>query len=120
MRAASINGTSAESLAGCKYNFVDRIYVRFTWDPQKDAANRQKHGVSFELTRRVFDDPNHISIQDRHEDGEEALADNRPVGPVAIFLVAHTYDDEHGEEIVRIISARKATKAERKRHDERT
>lgn len=94
--------------------------MRFTWDPQKDAANRRKHGVSFELARRVFDDPNHISIQDRHEGGEERWQTIGLIGPVAIFMVAHTYEDEDGEEVVRIISARKATKAERRRYDERT
>lgn len=93
--------------------------MRFTWDPRKDAANRQKHGVSFELARWVFDDPNHISIQDRHEGGEERWQTIGLIGPVAIFMVAHTYEEDDGEEVVRIISARKATKAERKRYDER-
>jgi len=92
----------------------------FTWDPQKDAANRRKHGVSFELALRVFEDPDHISIQDRHEGGEERWQTIGLIGPVAIFLVAHTYEDIDGEEVVRIISARKATKAERRRYDERT
>ena len=91
----------------------------FTWDPQKDATNRRKHGVSFELALHVFDDPSHISIQDRHEDGEERWQTIGRIGPVAILLVAHTYEDNDGEEVVRIISARKATKAERRRYDER-
>jgi len=94
--------------------------MRFIWDPRKDAANRQKHGVSFELARRVFDDPSHISIQDRHEGGEERWQTLGLVGPVAILMVAHTYEEDDGEEVVRIISARKATKAERRRYDERT
>ncbi|WP_119303827.1 BrnT family toxin [Dongia deserti] len=94
--------------------------MRFTWDPRKDAANRQKHGVSFELASRVFDDPNHISIQDRHEGGEERWQTIGLIGPIAIFMVAHTYEEDDGEEVVRIISARKATKAERRRYDERT
>jgi uncharacterized DUF497 family protein len=93
--------------------------MRFTWDPRKDAANRHKHGVSFELARRVFEDPSHISIQDRHEGGEERWQTIGLIGPVAIFMVAHTYEEDDGEEVVRIISARKATKAERKRYDER-
>jgi uncharacterized protein len=93
--------------------------MRFTWDPRKDDANRQKHGVSFELARRVFDDPNHLSIQDRHEGGEERWQTIGLIGPVAIFLVAHTYEEDDGEEVVRIISARKATSAERRRYDER-
>lgn len=93
--------------------------MRFTWDDAKNRANRAKHSVSFELARRVFDDPNHLSIQDRHEGGEERWQTIGLIGPVAIFLVAHTYEDEDGEEIIRIISARKATRAERRRYDER-
>ena len=93
--------------------------MRFEWDVRKDAANRLKHGVSFELARRVFDDPNHLSIQDRHERGEERWQTIGLIGPVAIFLVAHTYEDEDGEEIIRIISARKATKRERQIYNER-
>lgn len=93
--------------------------MRFKWDPRKEAVNRQKHGVGFELACRVFDDPNHVSIQDRHEGSEERWQTLGLIGPIAIFMVAHTYEDEDGEEVVRIISARKATKAERKRYDER-
>lgn len=89
-------------------------------DSEKDRANRKKHGVSFDLARRVFEDPNHLSTQDRHEYGEERWQTLGLIGPVAIFLVAHTIEDGNGEEVVRIISARKANKAERRRYDERT
>ena len=94
--------------------------MRFEWDPRKDKANREKHGISFDLAQRVFDDPNHLSLQDRHESGEERWQTLGLIGSHAILLVAHTYEDEHGEEIVRIISARKATRAERRLYDERT
>lgn len=94
--------------------------MQFEWDSEKDRVNRKKHGVSFDLARRVFEDPNHLSTQDRHEDGEERWQTLGLVGPVAIFLVAHTIEDGNGEEVVRIISARKADKTERRRYDERT
>jgi uncharacterized DUF497 family protein len=94
--------------------------MRFEWDPRKDKANREKHGISFELAQRVFDDPSHLSLQDRHESGEERWQTLGLIGPHAILLVAHTYEDENGEETVRIISARKATRAERRLYDERT
>ena len=93
--------------------------MRFEWRSEKDRVNRKKHGVSFDLARRVFEDPNHLSVQDRHEGGEERWQTLGLVGQVAIFLVAHTIEDENGEEVVRIISARKASKAERRRYDER-
>jgi uncharacterized protein (DUF4415 family) len=44
--------------------------VRFEWDEYKDRLNRAKHGVSFETARLVFDDPLHLSVQDRIEGGE--------------------------------------------------
>ncbi len=89
--------------------------MQFEWDSDKERANRKKHGVSFDLARRVFEDPNHLSTQDRHEDGEERWQTLGLVGPVAIVLVVHTIEDENGEEVVRIISARKANKTERRR-----
>src|SRR5687768_12422744 len=67
--------------------------MQFEWDSEKDRANRKKHGVSFDLARRVFEDPNHLSTQDRHEDGEERWQTLGLIGPVAIFLVAHTIED---------------------------
>jgi hypothetical protein len=94
--------------------------MQFEWHSEKDRANRKKHGVSFDLARRVFEDPNHLTTQDRHEDGEERWQTLGLIGPVAIFLVAHTIEDGNGEEVVRIISARKANKTERRRYDERT
>jgi len=63
----------------------------------------------------VFDDPQAVSIQDRHDNGEERWQTIGFVGQTVIVLVAHTYrDDEVGEETVRIISARKATPKERR------
>ena len=67
--------------------------MRFEWDPRKDKANREKHGISFELAQRVFDDPDHLSLQDRHEGGEERWQTLGLIGPRAIVLVAHTYED---------------------------
>ena len=93
--------------------------MRFAWDTRKDAGNQKKHGVSFALARRVFEDPNHFSIQDRHEGGEERWQTIGLIGSLAILLVAHTYEEHNGEEVIRIISARKATRAERQRYDER-
>ncbi len=89
--------------------------MRFEWDEAKARANTTKHKVSFELARRVFDDPMHLSIQDRHEAGEERWQTLGSVGGVVLLLVAHTYGyvAESGEEVIRIISARKASRHER-------
>jgi uncharacterized DUF497 family protein len=92
--------------------------MRIAWDEAKSRANRLKHGVSFETARLVFDDPLHVSVPDRHEHGEERWKTIGLVGSVVILVVAHTYGEENGEEIVRIISARKATKSERGRYQD--
>lgn len=45
--------------------------MRFEWDERKDQRNRARHGVGFETAALVFDDPDHLSIQDRYEGDEE-------------------------------------------------
>lgn len=93
--------------------------MNFEWDEDKNRANQLKHGVSFETASLVFDDPGHLSIQDRHEGTEERWQTLGLVGGVVILLVAHTYwEDRHGEEMIRIISARKATAHERRRYEQ--
>jgi uncharacterized protein len=86
--------------------------MEFTGRDDKNRRNKAKHSVSFETARRVFDDPFHLSIQDRHEDGEERWQTLGLVGPL-VLLIAHTFIEEDNREIVHIISARKATKRER-------
>ena len=91
--------------------------MRFVWDEKKNPANRLKHHVSFETAMLVFDDPHHLSAQDRHMDGEERWQTLGLVGGVVVLLVAHTHADADGEEVIRIISARKATRRERLRYE---
>lgn len=88
--------------------------MRFVWDEAKNRRNRAKHRVSFESARLVFDDPLALSIQDRVFEGEERWQTVGLVGGSVILLVAHTYIDEGDEEVIRLISARKATAGERK------
>ncbi len=93
--------------------------MRFEWDEQKNKKNQAKHGVSFETARLVFDDPRAVSIQDRHDNGEERWQTIGLVGQAVILLVAHTYrDDMADEETIRIISARKATPKERRIYEQ--
>jgi hypothetical protein len=88
--------------------------MRFVWDEAKDRRNRSKHKVSFETARLVFEDPFAMSVQDRIVRGEERWQTLGLVGGSVVLLVAHTYLDEGDEEIIRVISARKATARERK------
>jgi hypothetical protein len=110
----------------CNYIFVV-IYnpmtaPRFTWDEDKNLSNRRKHGVSFELAVRVFLDPLHLSVQDRVEDGEQRWQTLGLIGGVAVVLVAHTFTEDGPTdkpvEVIRIISARPATRRERTRYEE--
>lgn len=91
--------------------------MRFTWDELKDRSNRRKHGISFETATRVFLDPLHISIQDRVVEGEERWQTIGMVGGTLLILVAYAVIDEK-EELIRIISARKATRQERIEYEE--
>jgi len=92
--------------------------MRFTWDENKNRRNKAKHGVSFEVAQRIFDDPFQLSLQDRHEGGEERWQTIGSVGGVVVLLVAHTYRVEGEEEVIRIISARKATRQETTRYEQ--
>jgi len=87
--------------------------IRFEWEAGKNRGNVVKHKVSFETAISVFDDQNALSIPDRIVDGEERW---QTLGMIAglILIVAYTWRDEDGEEVIRVISARKATPTERR------
>lgn len=87
--------------------------MRFEWNHDKDQANQAKHKVSFDTACLVFDDPYHISIQDRFDNDEERWQTLGMVGGATLLLVAHIVIEKKHEDSIRIISARKATKKER-------
>jgi uncharacterized DUF497 family protein len=94
--------------------------MSWTWDPKKDAANRRKHGLSFDTAQLVFDDPLQLSQPDPHGDANrwQTLGAVRQV----VLFVVHTEPvgpPEGGEPIGRIISARKATPRERRAYEAR-
>jgi len=92
--------------------------MRFVWDERKSRSNLAKHKVSFETAILVFQGPFAISIQDRIVEGEERWQTLGVVGGVVILLVAHTYEEAEGEEVIRILSARKATPREREFYEQ--
>ena len=97
------------------------ILVRWTWDQDKNLANRQKHGIRFENAALVFDDPLAVSREDPYP-YECRLQTIGQVRTVAIVVI-HTWaepDYLNGESIGRIISARKATRHERSAYEEGT
>ncbi|MBZ9815544.1 BrnT family toxin [Mesorhizobium sp. CA7] len=92
--------------------------MRFEWDPEKARRNLAKHGVAFDLAKKVFDDPLHLIVPDRFEDGEQRWHAIGMVGTQVILLVVHTYPIVADEERVRIVGARKATPHERRHYEQ--
>jgi hypothetical protein len=85
--------------------------IRFTWDPAKAAANKKKHGVAFEEAQTVFYDETAIQYDDPdHSDEEDRFLMLGLSAKLRILMVSHAFRDD--ERVVRIISARKATKGE--------
>ena len=92
--------------------------IFFEWDESKARINERKHGVRFEDAVLVFDDPFALFVQDRIEGGEiRWQAIGRSSG-WTVVLVAHTVREEDRDEIIRIISARKATRKEHTRYEQ--
>jgi uncharacterized DUF497 family protein len=84
--------------------------VRFEWDPAKDVANRRRHGISFEEVEELFtSDVEYLEIfDDEHSQDEDRFI---AIGPIAQGVILVVYTERH-EGVVRIISARRATRAE--------
>ena len=91
--------------------------MRFEWDENKNLANQTKHNLSFDTACDVFDDPLHVSKPDRVIEGEQRWTTIGVVGGLLLVVVAHTYRDGAREEVVRIISARMATRHERRDYE---
>jgi len=99
--------------------------VRYEWDERKNRENQRKHGgISFELAALVFEDVNRLIELDRVDEiGEQRW---HAIGEVSaepgigdFLLVVHAYrEDDDGEEIIRIISARRAGKNDFRRYQE--
>lgn len=90
--------------------------ICFEWDARKAEVNRRKHGISFELATQVFDDE---FVEKNIEGDEHGEIRWQAVGQIGRALVRVTYTtrDEEGVEIIRIISARKATRSERRSYE---
>lgn len=90
-------------------------YIRFDWDKAKNIANQKKHGISFEEAQSVFVDENALLIHDPDPSGDE----DRFIllglsASVRLMVVCHCYREN--DDVIRLISARKATRKEQKRY----
>lgn len=86
--------------------------MRFEWDEEKNRINRRKHKISFETAVQAFHDPHALAILDRVVNQEERWLTIGSVGPLIILVVTHTVREDD-DEVILIISARKATPRER-------
>ncbi len=85
--------------------------VDFEWDPAKSTANRAKHGVSFEEAATVFEDESGLLIPDpAHSESEDRFVLLGLSSRARVLVVVHCYRES--ESVIRIISARKATRRE--------
>lgn len=88
---------------------------RFEWDKDKNEINKIKHKLSFEEAKEVFYDSNAIIFDDPdHSVGEERFLIIGMISSRKVCIVSHCYRDN--DNIIRIISARAATKNERNRY----
>ena len=88
--------------------------IRFEWDEEKNKINQKKHGIDFETARLVFDDPFCVTFVERASGGEERRHAIGSVEDIIVIVVVHTYRQDGSDEMIRIISARRATRHERK------
>jgi len=88
--------------------------MKYEWNEEKNRLNQEKHGISFEEAKEVFDDALQISKLDkRFNYFEERWITIGSTSKYKILVVANLFFGDKGEEIIRIISARKANKQER-------
>ena len=85
--------------------------LRFTWDPGKARENARKHGVAFDEAMTVFGDEGALLIDDPdHSEDEERFVIIGFSSRARILTVCHCYRES--TEVIRLISARKATRSE--------
>ncbi len=93
--------------------------MRFEWDRNKALLNIKAHGVSFHEVEEIFDDPFHVSVMDRRFDYlEERWITMGRTKSGNLIVTGHLYVmSDNGIELVRILTARKATPKERERYE---
>ena len=90
--------------------------IEFQWNPAKAKANLKKHGVAFEEAATVFFDDRAVEFyDDDHSEWEDRLLLLGLSSTLRLLLVCHCYRES--DSVIRIISARKATKNEAKLYD---
>jgi len=96
------------------------MQYKFEWNPIKAKRNLNKHGISFQEATEVFSDPLQLTLEDKkHSIGEERWITIGNTKSQRLHLVVHTYVEYFNDHIiVRIISARPATRYEQRQYKE--
>lgn len=93
------------------------LKTTFEWSVAKATANERKHHVSFEEAKTVFYDEHALVVHDpEHSDDEDRFVILGLSVSTRLLVVVHCYHEENG--VIRVISARKATKRESKQYHE--
>ena len=90
--------------------------LRFEWDERKNTANQRKHGVSFEEAQTVFYDDRALLLEDPDEAEDRFVLLGLSLA-LRTLVVCHCYREE--DDVLRIISARKANRSERAQYEQR-
>ena len=91
--------------------------IQFEWDENKNIINKKKHKISFKEAITVFEDAEALVIDDpKHSQEEERFLILGLSSKTNLLVVCHCYRES--DSIIRIISARKATKTETKQYYE--
>lgn len=91
--------------------------IQFTWDDDKADDNRRKHGISFDEAKTVFYDENaRLQYDPDHSKAEDRFLLLGTSYSLRVLVVCHCYREK--DTLIRIISARKATKNERRQYEE--
>ena len=91
--------------------------ISFEWDENKNIINKKKHKISFEEAKTVFYDPEALVIDDpEHSEEEDRFIILGLSARANLLVVCHCYRES--ETVIRIISARKATRTETRQYSE--
>ena len=92
--------------------------LRFDWDPKKNRENQRDHGVSFEAAETAFADEHGLLMADPdHSEDEDRFILLGLSAILRLLVVCHTYREK--DEVIRLISARKANRSERAHYSRR-
>ena len=93
--------------------------LSFEWDTRKNSSNQRKHGVSFREAATVFSDESALFMPDPDysAEGEDRFILLGLSATLRMLVVCHCHRES--EDVIRIISARKATRPERNQYDSR-